>query len=99
MTTPNDDTTQGGLTERGELLSQGLAALAVDGDDTLSAPEDQPTGTDDAAPVQADAEQTGEAETSDPAAAPAAGPADIPAPPIVETADADRSDVETRTEA
>jgi len=83
-----------GLTGRGRAVYAGQNALAADGDDSLTL-VDQPTGTDESAPVQAGAEQTGEAEAPDPAGTPA-GPADIPAPPVIETADADTSGVETR---
>lgn len=93
MTDPQNtqDEKQGGLTARGEAVAAGYAALDVDGDDTLTVPDDQPA--DDGA-----SDTAGEAETQDPAGdvvAPA-GPADIPSPPVIETADADTSDVETR---
>lgn len=88
----------GELTERGKIVAAGGAELAaVDGDDTLTAPEDQPGGTDEAA---AAAEQTSEveaaggSETADNSELP--GPADIPPAPVVETADADTSGTETR---
>lgn len=67
----------GKLSDRGEILAQGGAALAgADGDDTLTPITDRP----DARGVSPDVE--GE---KDPEATP--GPADIPAPPVVETAD------------
>lgn len=92
-----------GLTERGKAVAAGFNALAADGDDTLTVPaddatRDQSTGTDEGT-TDGPAEQAGETETPDPGAdATAPGPADIPAPPVIETADEDTSAAETRTE-
>lgn len=85
MAEQKDDQRQGGLTARGEAVAAGYAALSDPntGDDTLTVPQDQPTGTDDAGQDQPDAEQTGEAE-KDPA--PEAS-ALVPDPATVETAD------------
>lgn len=83
----------GRLSDRGEAVSAGGAQLAAaDGDDTLN----QPTGTDgSAATVQTgEVEAAGGADAPDSAALP--GPADIPAAPVVETADADNGNTETR---
>lgn len=93
----NDEFELVGLTERGAAVAAGYNALAADGDDTLTVPADQSTGTDGAT-TDGPAEQTGETETPDPAGQAAPGPADLPAPPVVETADEDLSGVETRTD-
>lgn len=67
----------GKLTERGEIVNDGFATLADEnGDDTLTRPA--------AAAESADAERTGEDERQD---QDSPGPADIPAPPVIETAD------------
>ena len=42
----------GKLTDRGEVVQAGYAALAVDGDDTLTMPEDATPAADSTAPEQ-----------------------------------------------
>lgn len=76
----------GELTERGEIVAAGGAQLAdQNGDDTLK-PLDQSDARGDSPDVETERQDPG---AQDPPAEgdPAPGPADIPAPPVVETAD------------
>lgn len=80
-------------TERGEAVAAGYSTLADEnGDDTLTVPEDR-SGDNGATDTDAETETGEEAGSS----ASPPGPADIPSPPVIETADETTAGKETRT--
>lgn len=86
----NQDEKQGGLTARGEAVAGGYATLAAaDGDDTLTVPDENQSADNGATDTDGETERGTEDETAAPNtdSSPSPGPADIPAPPVIETAD------------